>query len=74
MSNRKDVFTIIDKGTETKAFWLKIGAAFENKDHSWNGILDALPVDGRLHIRDAEVRENEPEPPPAHNDRRAPRR
>ena len=57
MSNRKDVFTIIDKGENAKPFWLKIGAAFENKDHSWNVVLDALPVDGRLHIRDAEARE-----------------
>jgi hypothetical protein len=74
MANRKDVFTIIDKGENARPFWLKIGAAFECKDGSFNVVLDALPVDGRLHIRDAETRESEPEAPPAHSDPRAPRR
>jgi hypothetical protein len=49
---RKDVFTIIDKGEGKDAFWLKVGAAWENKDGSWNIVLDALPVNGTLNMRD----------------------
>jgi hypothetical protein len=52
-----------DKNTETKAvyalternektFWTRIGAAFHNKDGSVTVALDALPVSGRLQIRE----------------------
>lgn len=46
----KAVYTIIE-GVE-KNFWREIGAAWVNRDGSLNVILDALPVNGRLHIRD----------------------
>lgn len=59
MSNRKDVFTIIDRGEGKKSFWLKIGAAFENKDGSWSVTLDALPVNGRLQIREPQERQSD---------------
>jgi len=49
---RKDVFTIIDKGEGNKAFWCKVGSAWENGDGSWNIVLDALPVNGKLNMRD----------------------
>lgn len=52
MSQRKDVFHIKDLGDGKKSLWTKIGSAFVNKDGSINAILEALPVDGRLHIRD----------------------
>jgi hypothetical protein len=52
MSNRKDVFTIIDRGEGKKSYWLKIGAAFENKDGSFTVKLDALPLNGQLQIRE----------------------
>jgi len=52
MSNRKDVFTIIDRGEGKKSYWLKIGAAFENKDGSYTVKLDALPLNGQLQIRE----------------------
>ena len=45
------VYTIIERPNK-KPFWLKIGAAFENEDKSLNVVLDALPLNGRLHIRD----------------------
>lgn len=52
----KDVFTISEKGSETadgsKERWTKIGIGFVNRDESLNIILDANPVNGRLHIRD----------------------
>ena len=45
------VYTIVDRGERKKAIWLQIGAAFENKDGSLNVRLNALPTDGKLHIR-----------------------
>jgi hypothetical protein len=35
-----------------RTFWNRIGVAFENSDGSLNVKLDALPVNGELHIRD----------------------
>jgi hypothetical protein len=38
---------------EQKAFWVKIGVAFTNRDGSVNVILDALPIGtNRLQIRE----------------------
>ncbi|MFI4978305.1 MAG: hypothetical protein ACHQC8_06515 [Solirubrobacterales bacterium] len=51
-SARKDVFTVIDKGEGKKAYWCKVGSAWENQDGSWNILLDALPVNGKLNMRD----------------------
>jgi hypothetical protein len=51
-NQRKDVFTIIDKGEGQKSFWVKIGAAFVNKDGSLTVKLDALPMNGQLQIRE----------------------
>lgn len=55
-SERKEVFTIIDKvdarGEQAKGWWVRIGTAFVNKDGSLNVKLDALPVNGTMHIRD----------------------
>ncbi len=47
----KEVFTIIEKEGKNP-FWLKVGAAWENKDGSLNVYLDALPVNGKLQIRE----------------------
>ncbi|HPW46038.1 MAG TPA: hypothetical protein PKU96_06705 [bacterium] len=47
----KDVFTIIE-GKEGKSRWVKIGSAYGNKDGSINVILDALPCDGKVQIRE----------------------
>ena len=58
MSNsRKDVYTI--KNTGKKNYWVKIGAAFVNKDGSLNVYLDAMPLSGELNIRDAKVKTTE---------------
>ena len=54
----KGVFTVRDKGNG-KSFWVKIGAAFECSDGSWNIELDALPTNGRLNVR--ELKEGQPE-------------
>jgi len=54
---QKRVYTIIDKGEGQKAFWCSIGAGWVNRDGSFNLLLDALPVNGKLQVRDWEPRE-----------------
>ena len=48
--NMLEVFTIIETDG-SKARWTKVGVAFVNRDGSFNVKLDALPVNGTLHIR-----------------------
>ena len=55
INQAKTVFAITERGE--KSFWTKIGAAFTNKDGSITVQLDALPVSGRLQIREQEDRE-----------------
>lgn len=50
-SPRKEVYHIKDLQGK-KSLWIRVGSAFVNKDGSINTILDLLPIDGRLHIRD----------------------
>jgi hypothetical protein len=33
--------------------WVRAGSAFVNKDGSLNVLLDVLPLDGKLHVREA---------------------
>lgn len=37
---------------EAKSFWTKVGVAFENRDGSFSIELAAIPVNGRLQMRD----------------------
>lgn len=46
------VYNIVETNRE-KPLWNRIGTAFENRDGSFNVLLNALPVDGKLHIREA---------------------
>jgi chaperone required for assembly of F1-ATPase len=47
------VYTIIKSSRENQDdYWQPIGRAFENKDGSLNVRLNALPVNGELHIRE----------------------
>ena len=46
----KNVYAITERGE--KSFWTKVGVAFTNKDSSITIQLDALPVSGRLQIRE----------------------
>ena len=52
----KAVYTIIEKdganGAEGRKFFCRIGTAWVNRDDSLNVRLDAMPVNGTLHIRD----------------------
>ncbi len=48
---RRDVFTVIEVEGK-KAYWQRLGSAFVNKDGSEKIILNGLPVNGELVIRD----------------------
>ena len=49
----KDVYTISERseGLDAKDRWCRVGIGFVNRDDSINVVLDAVPVNGRLHIR-----------------------
>ncbi|HVE85724.1 MAG TPA: hypothetical protein VND93_22875 [Myxococcales bacterium] len=48
------------RNTERRGtIWVRCGTAFVNKDESLNVYLDALPLDGQLHCREA-VAERQP--------------
>lgn len=50
-----NAFVIVDRGKRQDPFWLKVGAAFSHKDgKGLNLVLQALPPDGRLVLRDYE--------------------
>ncbi|MDQ2642654.1 MAG: hypothetical protein M3020_02475 [Myxococcota bacterium] len=55
----KAVFALTER--DEKTYWTRIGAAFANKDGSITLQLDALPVSGRLQVRDDEPREEREE-------------
>ena len=48
----RDVYVITDREDGEKSRWSKIGVAFVNKDDSINVILDAIPITGKIHIRE----------------------
>ena len=45
------VYTVVPK-SDGKDVWLRIGAAFPNRDGSLSVLLDAIPTNGRLQIRE----------------------
>ena len=50
----KDVYAIYESKNDgrDRARWVRVGVAFPNPDGSINVLLDALPLSGRLQIRD----------------------
>jgi hypothetical protein len=56
-STMQEVFTIIEREGLEKAIWLRVGTCFTNRDGSFNVFLDALPVNGKLQIRQRQERE-----------------
>jgi hypothetical protein len=56
-----NVYTIIESANdEYDDYWCRIGTAFENKDGSLNVKLNALPVNGSLHIREPHKEDERP--------------
>jgi len=57
------VYTIIEPTKEgAKPYWQRLGVAFKNRDDSINVILNGLPVNGKLHIREEEPRDRDAPP------------
>lgn len=52
MTERLNVFTAIEREGGKSDWFVKVGSAWINRDKSINVVLDALPVNGRLHIRE----------------------
>ena len=52
----KAVFTIVEDEKLERPLFRRIGTCFVNRDDSLNVFLDALPVNGKLHIRDVETK------------------
>ncbi len=52
----KALYTVIEKPGD-RSFWLRIGWANENRDGSFTLKLDALPMNGKLQMRDYTPRE-----------------
>ena len=50
-TSKKAIYSIIEK-PGTKPFWLRLGWANLNHDGSFNLHLDALPLNGKLQMRD----------------------
>lgn len=46
------VYTIVEREKDKKKLWIRIGSAFRNRDGSLNAVLDAVPTNGSLHIRE----------------------
>ena len=42
----------VDAEGQPRAFWTKVGVGFENRDGSFSLELSAVPVSGRLQMRD----------------------
>lgn len=51
---RLAIYAITERDGMDRAFWTRIGAAFKNRDGSFNIMLDALPTNGRLHMREVD--------------------
>jgi hypothetical protein len=66
MPHMLGVYTIVERKSEEhpdrKNLWIHIGIAFINRDGSINVRLNALPVDGKLHIREMKSEEAATEP------------
>jgi hypothetical protein len=50
------VYAVVPK-QEGKDVWLRVGSAFENRDGSVTVLLDAVPIGGRLQIREYQPRD-----------------
>lgn len=51
VGKRLAVFSI--RENKNGSVWVRAGTAFVNKDGSLNLLLDVLPIDGKLHVREA---------------------
>ena len=50
--SRLAVYTVVE--VEDRSIWRRVGAGYVTRDGSFNLYLEALPVNGRLHVREIE--------------------
>ena len=50
-----EVFTIVPSTDDKKDYCQRVGSAWFNKDQSINVKLNALPVNGELHLRPPKI-------------------
>ncbi len=55
-SKMKIAYVVTQRGTNK--YWTRVGVAFVNRDGSFNVKLDAVPVNGEIHVRDYVPRED----------------
>ncbi len=61
MNNRRlKVLCPMENEKSGKTFWMRIGTAFPNADGSTNILLDALPVNRKLQVRELDERDLAP--------------
>ncbi len=53
----KIAYTVVEREKDGRRFWVRVGAAFVNRDGSLSVRLDAMPVNGMLQIRDYQARD-----------------
>jgi hypothetical protein len=41
-----------------KAYWTRIGVGLVNRDGSWNLLLDAIPINGKIQVREWQPRDD----------------
>lgn len=54
---RRKVLCPVQNEKTGRTYWMKLGIAFENRDGSTNIYLDALPVNGKLQLREFDERD-----------------
>ena len=52
-----------EDGSKERSRWVRVGVAFPHRDGSLNVLLDAIPLSGRLQIRDRAEPQNGKERP-----------
>ena len=50
------VYAVVPK-QDGKDVWLRVGTSYENRDGSETVLLDAVPIGGKLQIRDYQPRD-----------------
>ncbi len=50
---QKRMFKVMTRvETKTGGYWMRVGSGFENKDNSFNILLEAMPKSFSLHMRE----------------------
>ena len=49
---RLDALSVREDMKTGKSYWCRVGTAFQNQDGGWTVLLDALPVSGKLVLKE----------------------